>query len=383
MFPKILFLLFGVVSGHNLRVLMFFSLVLAALQCLMLMHHTARNARVSGLGRGVFLLWVMYSVFLFSPVQRQNWLWRFQLQWSLNLLAVGAGGYIFANARPSTAAVAGLTACGAVATFSLSSGMLYWVVMLFFMLAGRRFDVSKFSIRQIGLLVAAFAGIFVLYMVGYEKPSAHPSLLVFMDAPADFFLYVAAYTGGPMAIGRTMGEAVFWGSLGILLFLTLMVMLLRKADAAQLRFGALFMILGTYSLLSGVLTAVGRAGLGPGQALASRYTSVSILLWISVLSLLVLSAVGSETGQGAGKRVKMFLVYAFFGIFTVSSLFSMGTYAGVYRSRMCGLASVLQPSHPECLVQLYPDPRRLREKDVPTLKRLKLSVFAEPAPKGK
>ena len=49
----------------------------------------------------------------------------------------------------------------------------------------------------------------------------------------------------------------------------------------------------------------------------------------------------------------------------------------VYRSRMCGVASVLQPARPECLGQLYPDPRRLLEKDVPLLRRLGLSVFGE------
>lgn len=118
--------------------------------------------------------------------------------------------------------------------------------------------------------------------------------------------------------------------------------------------------------------------MGPYEATASRYASVSMLLWVSVINLGLLAAVlAGREGRRTPRRFCFFFLGLLFVMVTVNSALSIQWYPKTHRLRMCGLMSVLRPTGPNCLGQLYPDPERLRRVDIPQLWRLKLSVFAE------
>lgn len=68
---------------------MFFSLLLCTLTSLGL--YLLLRRTVSGSTTKHLALWVLINLFLFSPIQAENWLWGFQLQVFLsNLCLVGA-----------------------------------------------------------------------------------------------------------------------------------------------------------------------------------------------------------------------------------------------------------------------------------------------------
>lgn len=71
------------------------------------------------------------SVIVFSPSQYENWLWGWQIQWFLNLLALIAAVWALSGWRQSPwPRLVVAAAAATVATYSLASGFLVWLICL-------------------------------------------------------------------------------------------------------------------------------------------------------------------------------------------------------------------------------------------------------------
>ena len=95
-FPKLLFLGLGVLSQFDVRWEMLTTVVLAVLLYLLIVRHINKNKEILHIKNNYRMLWIIFSTFVFSLSQFENWLWGFQIQWLLNLLAVAAGGFVAA-----------------------------------------------------------------------------------------------------------------------------------------------------------------------------------------------------------------------------------------------------------------------------------------------
>lgn len=213
------------------------------------------------------------SLFTFSLGQWENWTFGWQVCMFLNVL--GAVVAVWALARwPGTwrgLALASLAA--AFAALSFASGLALLAVVPLGVLLGGRGRRARLFLGSAA--VAALLG--ALYLSGYEAPGAYPGF-----HPIGYGAFFLAYLGTPVG-GFSVEAAVAFGFLGVAALGVAAGWLWRREMAARAAITP-WILLAAYPFLSAAMTGGGRAGWGGvEQAIASRYTTISGLFWISVV----------------------------------------------------------------------------------------------------
>jgi hypothetical protein len=263
-----------------------------------------------------------------------------------------------------------------VSSYSFNNGLLIW-------LAGSvMFREKGWKGKHIAVWVAASLITTAFYYYGYEKPSHHPSLLVFTHHPYDFIRYVLAYIGAPLG---WLGFG-FKARIAYCIAIVATIMLVSSAifvfRSSRGEFSKLtpWMALAAYAFLSAFATGVGRVGFGVEQALSPRYTTFSNLFIISSMAIFV-------SGIGLFKRTRGQLPEK--GVIVLSSLstllilcFVISFYYGTnwmihWRDPLRSAAPCLKnvdTASEECLKNFYPNPEIVRQR-VKILSSQKLSLF--------
>lgn len=273
--PRLIYLALIQLTHGNTKAEMFFSLILCILTSAglyILLRRTVRGSTVKHLA-----LWAFINLFLFSPIQAENWLWGFQLQIFLsNLCLVGAIVCVISGAALSVRLASAL-AFGVAGTFSFGNGLLIWPVILFLLICRR----EKVLFPAAWIVVA---GLVVLaYLPGYQGHDAVRPVVSWFDYPLYFF----GFLGVPLARipnSQPLTLPVIIGSILVALFLGMAVQLMRRR--AGLGNAAPWLALGAYALGSAFMAMVARSHLGPEHALDSRYTTVAVILLVSLIGLL-------------------------------------------------------------------------------------------------
>ena len=338
------------------------------------------------------------SLIVFSLRQYENWLWGWQLQVFLNVLA--AMGAIAALSGPFCWGRFALAAMlGIVGTYSFANGGLVWPLGALVLLvcaegrAGRRNAMLAW-----GAVAALTLG---SYFWNYEKPAEHPPLSLLLAYPLQYLIYVCKYLGniavpyqanGPSDAGDI---AMAMGAVGVVAF-GAAIWLLLKRKVADLRTLMPYIGFGLYSICSALVTGVGRLGLGTEQALSSRYGTIGAPLWVSVVVLLWLlikgapAATGSAGGQQpkrggpGGDETRMAARWALVAVMLMLALSSVSAWETAGRMAQvlnAGRAELLDwAAHPPVeqdlgrLAWLYPRPQKVVER-YPILTRHRLSLF--------
>ena len=272
--PRLIYLALIQLTHGNTKAEMFFSLFLCILTSaglFVLLRRTVRGSTAKQLA-----LWAFINLFLFSPIQAENWLWGFQLQIFLsNLCLVGAIVCVTSDATRFVRFVGTLT-FGLAGTFSFGNGLLIWPIILF-LLVCRRGKV---------LFLAAWIGVAALvvlaYLPGYQGHDAVRPVVSWFDYPLYFF----GFLGAPLARipnSQPLTLPVIIGSILVATFLGIAVQLARRR--AGLWNAAPWLALGAYVIGSAVMATTARSHLGPEHALDSRYTTVSVILLVSLIGL--------------------------------------------------------------------------------------------------
>jgi len=286
--PRLIFLGLIELTHGNTKAEMFFSLFLCGLTSVglyLLLRRTVPGSTTKHLA-----LWAFLNLFLFSPIQAENWLWGFQLQIFLaNLCLVGAIVCVTSGANLFVR-LAGALAFGVAGTFSFGNGLLIWPVILFLLVCRR--EKIAFLAAWIGV-----AGLLVLaYLPGYQGHDAVRPVITWFDYPLYFF----GFLGAPLARipnSQPLTLPVIIGSLLVVLFLGIAVQLARRR--AVLRNAAPWLALGVYAMGSAFMAMIARSHLGPEHALDSRYTTVAVVLLVSLIGL-VASVMSIERIPKAG-----------------------------------------------------------------------------------
>jgi len=234
--------------------------------------------------QGRWLLYCVLALMCFSWLQHDNAASPFQNQFiaafALPLLAL----YWLAGAEQGRGAFWVALALGILATFSMISGLFCLPVMAVFSLLrwgpGRRFAIC--------LLAAVL--VWGLYFSDYVKgPTTDLGLRILVEHTLPFVNYMACYIGGPLAValGGKVSLAMAFGYLGLVLFLALLIIHLRRPDDPYSL--ALLGFVG-YAVISAGLTSLGRSIMGEETALASRYATPGLFMWAALLLLSLRSA---------------------------------------------------------------------------------------------
>jgi len=272
-FPRLIYLVFAALFHGNLRAEMFFSLFLCCLTSagfLLLLRRTMNAATPR-----VFAVWALINLFLFSPIQAENWLWGFQLQIFLsNLCLIGVIAGLSAGSR-SLLWFAVALASAVIGTFSFGNGLLLWpvgAVLLFCRADGRRRAIDWIGV-----------GLFTVcaYFLGYHAENLSGLSSQWLDYP----LFFLAFLGAPLARIPNANPLVLPVIIGAVLtgmYAGAVVYCFRRRTLQK---QAVWLAPGAYAIGSALLATATRTNFGVRHALDSRYTTIATLLLLSLIGL--------------------------------------------------------------------------------------------------
>lgn len=366
LFPRLLMLGLAMLSGWDTRWENAASALLAAgtlaIIIGLLRHLSSRDTMTS--------LWAIpvAGVLVFSAKQWENWLWGWQVQVFLSNLSVAGMVLLLSRRQLRATHVGGAIALAGVASFSFGSGLVSWAIGLIPLLTSRAPARPRFLAAWIGSGVT----IVILYAASFHVTAEGPNTAgIAAPVPAHIYalgLYVTKYLGSPLA-GRP-DTAVALGALGLSLYGVLGVRALRQGAGAE---DFAFITLGSYALGAALLTALGRAELGSDQAMSSRYSTISAILWIAIAAELARHGGQRATAAGSVGRAC--------AVATITLIAARASYLATpaFESRHDRLAAgreALVVGRVSALTLLHPDPA-LVERRRDTLQAHGWSVFRD------
>ena len=302
LFPRFIMLALARATGWNTYYELAVNVLLAFGIFTIFVHQakmTGRKLGAAGLGWAI----PATSLIVFSISQYQNWLWGWQIQMFLNLFAAMGGIVLLAHETFTWKRFALSALLGVVALYSFANGILFWPIGLFILLvvtAGVRQRIA--ALIGWGLLSALALG---SYFYHYQKPAEHPPLNLIFKTPGEYAAYVFKYIGGIGAhdVGGTMpadGKVALIFGLGGTIALSWAGWMLMRKKLADCRTLLPYLGISLYSVASALVTGVGRLGFGSNQAIFSRYSTMMVPFWVSLVFLLILLARGERLAADAG-----------------------------------------------------------------------------------
>lgn len=276
LFPNIIMITQGYLTNWNIKLMLITSYLFSLAGLLLI-----TRALVSKIKNKYIVTWavLLTSVLYFSPVQYENWLWGWQLEWFLAILSIIISTYLLDNLDRhrsiiSTFCLAIITAT--IATFSLGSAVLIWPIGFMMLL------IKKVKLQMLAIWTLIGIGEIFLYYYDYNHPANHPSITLLLDYPLEYIKYVLIYFGRPFS--ENMVTAQLLGAITLFSLIPTAYILWKNRHKMQEKY-LFWMALVSFSLMSGMLTAASRLGLGINQALSSRYTTVSTLILIGIIGV--------------------------------------------------------------------------------------------------
>lgn len=344
-----------------------FSLVTATLIFLMIKKSIVK----SWLG---FIAGMLAAAWFFSPVQWENWLWGWQVEWFMCIAGITTATFLLlkytdkgVKHKPLLFVLAMLAAV--IASFSLAGGLFVWLVGILILLLMKRPRKIQVAWLLLGVLSTS------LYYYHYvQPPGPNGATITFsLHHPLAFIKFFLVYIGG--SIGSVSGQQqapIIIGSILLLLLLPLLYLTWqRRINIRKYLPWLMFCLIG---ILGGLTTAVGRLAYGVSYALSSRYTAFSILyvIGLTVLAITLLDDLHKASGN--------FNMVVISGLILISlplliSSYRVGAYGLQDRSALLKeiktCTSVENPSN-ACLSLTYPNPSIVR----PRLEYLKAKHWA-------
>ncbi len=305
-FPRLIMLAGVWATDWDIRVELGVNLLLGLAIYLFALRLSVLAARAAGM-RTPYWTWPLLSLFIFSLAQWGNYAWGWQLQILLNTAAVLAGFTALTSAQRTWMRWCAAVLAGIVATFSFSNGAAYWLAAIPSLLLPPSPLPKHTKTVQTALWIACAAACLGAYAWQYEKPSYHPTLWYALQHPATFIEYICVYLGGITAYYRSWA-AMAAGAVGILFALAACCWLARRRTLWPAL--APYAGLALYACAGAGITGVGRSAYGVNQAMASRYCTVALLLWLAIIALLALMRHAAQGNEWPMRMMRRLLLAA-------------------------------------------------------------------------
>jgi hypothetical protein len=231
---------------------------------------------------------VIFLALFFSPIQKENWLWAWQLTFFLAHVTVVLSILTITEktiALPVRLALSLVLAF--TASFSALQGLMVWPALL--VAAFLTESTARRKLVACAVLGAAALFVFFVYRIENMRPSvAHLSIGEIAAKPAAFGFYLFGLLGAPMAVwvSPNLRSLVSFGA-GCMLFTVFLYLCALIFSQRRLLTEAVpWIALAVFSFAFCVITTYGRAGLGiETAAVVSRYTTHELLFTVAVLAL--------------------------------------------------------------------------------------------------
>ncbi|HSX29959.1 MAG TPA: hypothetical protein VLE73_05375 [Candidatus Saccharimonadales bacterium] len=341
LFPSLLMYSLAYLTHWNIIVELFVNVLLAGCALLLILDIIRRT--VAGRTLKV-LVSILAACLFFSPMQWENWLWGWQIEWYLNLLGVIAAVWALCywpGRWPARLRLPLAIAAATIATYSLGSGPLIWFVGLGILLLRRT------PLRQ--LLSWAVCGVFVLftYYYHYNSNAGEPSKTLLFREPFKFAGYLMGYLGHPLG-WNWLAAACF----GIALCIgTAWVGWRYYRQGLPVSGNLGWLGIGSYAFACAVTTDLSRLGFGVTQSFSSRYFTLSMLFTLSVAVLAI---------QTLHKQRRFALIGLGVLVAIIAGNYIPGVRAlTVYGNHIAQEQQCTRHAQPTvaCLTDTYPDPK--------------------------
>ncbi len=340
-FPNLLIVGLAQITRWNLFIQMLINIVLAAGTLGVLLYYITLSARTR---LGLIVTSVLTSALVFSPMQFENWLWGWQIEWYLCIF-MGVAALFLLDKRcrwltPLWRYALAAALCF-VSTFSLGNGMFFWLACFVPLV------LNKYGIKKIALWTVMFSCSIALYIYKYKflvNPYRH-------SGPTDYVYFFFGYIGNVMIHNIYAAAAI---GFSLLSMIALLVFHATWVEKIKLRNFAFPIGLVSFVVLSDLITLHSRLSLfGIDGALASRYTAVSCLVFVALFLILVQIRTAALSWQILLVLIIPFLVGSY--VYGTNQLRSHGAY-------FAGIETCLKSVYPtnDCLGKSYPDPNATR-----------------------
>lgn len=292
----------------------------------------------------------LVSILTFSTSQFENWLWGWQIQIFLNVLMVCLGfSYLSTLAQHKQNFVYAIL-CGVVAVFSFANGMAYWLIGFLFIL------IAKLSLKQKAVYASIWLAIFVLlagfYFYDYHKPVGHPPLSYALTHLSEYVQYVLVYLGRPIV--SSYPEAMSFSLVALVIQGYVLWLMYRTKYWQENPAVTAFLGMSLYALMSASITGLGRVSFGLGQAITSRYVTISNLFWICFVAMLLV-AWDIWAKKPSKYRIEKYLIAVLFITVSVSCWVryqkDKEVFATIHQERVKAKATLLSPKPDDELVR--------------------------------
>lgn len=216
------------------------------------------------------------TALMLGLAQHENLDWGFQIAWFMCNLGLVAAVWQLTEPRKSAWPFRWAIVAGVLASLCSSQGLLVWPVGLLVIALAGRARITRGTVWLLaGFVTTAVvrAGSFISGAVGHE---GFAGVRGFLD-------YLVVYLGSPIAMSWSYPRSRQAGIVVIVALAALAVVALRSGRRRRVRL-APWLALGIYAVMSALVTAASRAGLGLEQANTSRYSSISQFAWVAVVA---------------------------------------------------------------------------------------------------
>jgi len=260
----------------------------------------------------------LISVLVFSFGQWENFF--LPMQWFFVSALAIVGFFFLAHSLRVGSYFIGSVVVGLLITFTSAHGLLYWPIGLLVIIA-HGFGGQRATIRMAGIWTAVAAFSVFGYFYGMSSSASRGAIHILVESPLLISQYVLTFIGG--GIVRSERLALVVGAVGVLAYIAIGVrMALERRDifvnALQ------YFAVGGFAIGAGVLTAMGRLEhYGLSNAIYSRYVTLSLLFWVSLLCIMYLFLKMRKYGDVDGSNGWARYEYGIVGVSVVVAFFSL------------------------------------------------------------
>jgi hypothetical protein len=369
--PRLVILGLGELTRWNNRPEAFMHLALMAGTALILFAAFRRDAGLTD-GRRRALLFFTPMAWLLASPRSYDALLGDGFPHYLSIIAFAGALCTLAFARPSARALAGAIACGLVASFSISNGLLVWPIGLLLLLCDARVDPPRGVTWPRALIWTAAGAITIAaYFHGYKDPGNHSSPWFLFEHPSLALGHFLAVNGSSLA--PDLHGALIFGAIVLLLDALLLCFVLDDWWRRRQRppFGAWLIVT---VVISSMMITLNRAGFGVEQALSSRYTGISVLAPIGLYWIAVARRDRWRIGRPLTISLATLMVVGYLAASVDAWAIAPEWYSRKSWMGYLMYSAKYQPS--SLLGKLYPNPDHARVYSA-AMERMRFNVFAD------
>lgn len=273
-FPNLIWIGLSGFTHYNVKVELWVNLLIALGSFLFFIKQVVKTWVGSGTHWPSFLI-PLFSLLVFNLGQYESWLQGVQTIMFLEMACVLLGIFLLAES-PALLNFISAILLGVIATFSMANGLFYWPIGLG-IIAVTAPHGSRITRLAVWLICSSIC--IGLFLYGWKSQRLDFDYI--LTHLMDYFLFILNFLGSPInALGK---YAWIFGCLGLGLAVLVAGHVIKTKSWIQT---APYLGIILFVLLSSLSVAAGRLGFGLEQARVSRYQTISIWYWASLIALL-------------------------------------------------------------------------------------------------